>query len=433
MALEQQGVPTVAVHTDRFERLVRTCARAGGMPTARQAFVPQPVVDRTTAELRAYIEGEDPITRRPFVHELIEGLTRPLDATDAGLTFDRSIGRLLEPGSDEELRARFGQNRWTDFLPIVLPTEERVEWMLTGTSQAPDRVVGRLAPTAYREPWEFTVEKVAVNAVMAGALPEHLPVILAAMATGLTARQSSTTSFATYLVVNGPIRHELAMNAGIGALGPYNQANTAIGRAYCLSSQNLQGGSVPEESYMGSLGNPLAYSLCFPENEERSPWSPFHVERGYDADASVVTAVLGGWNIEAGTGVRETWRERFTRAMLACDPSLPPFVVLDPLAAQGFVRRGFGDKQSLREWLADATRGPAREYWDNQMLQSVARAWGVAGVEPYASRLQAGPNELIRAFEPEQINIAVVGGETQPLWRIIGGVQTATEAVDEWR
>ncbi|HTU87857.1 MAG TPA: UGSC family (seleno)protein, partial [Solirubrobacteraceae bacterium] len=132
MALEQQGVPTVAVHTDRFERLVRTCARAGGMPTARQAFVPQPVVDRTTAELRAYIEGEDPITRRPFVHELIEGLTRPLDATDAGLTFDRSIGRLLEPGSDEELRARFGQNRWTDFLPIVLPTEERVERMLTG-------------------------------------------------------------------------------------------------------------------------------------------------------------------------------------------------------------------------------------------------------------------------------------------------------------
>jgi hypothetical protein len=146
-----------------------------------------------------------------------------------------------------------------------------------------------------------------------------------------------------------------------------------------------------------------------------------------------VTAVLGGWYIQAGTGVRETWSERFTRAMLACDPAMAPFVVLDPLAAQGFVRRGFTDKQSLREWLADATRGPAREYWDNQMLQSVARAWAVAGVEPYAGRLKAAPDELIRAFEPEQISIAVVGGETQPLWRMVGGVQAVTEAIDEWR
>jgi hypothetical protein len=433
MAIEQAGVPTVAVHTDRFERLVRTCARAGGMPAARQAFVPQPVVDRTAAELRAYIEGQDPSSGRPFVHELIDGLTGPLGAADAGLAFDRSVGRLLEPASEDGLQDLFRKNGWTDFLPIVLPTADRVERMLTGTSHPPDEVVGHLAPTAYREPWEFTVEKVAVNAVMAGALPEHLPVVLAAMATGMTARQSSTTSFATYLMVNGPIRHALGMNTGIGALGPYNRANTAIGRAYCLASQNVQGGSVPDESYMGSLGNPLSYSFCFAENEERSPWTPFHVERGYDADTSTVTAVLGGWYIQAGTGVRETWSERFTRAMLACDPAMAPFVVLDPLAAQGFVRRGFTDKQSLREWLADATRGPAREYWDNQMLQSVARAWAVAGVEPYAGRLQAAPGDLIRAFEPEQINIAVVGGETQPLWRMVGGVQAVTGAIDEWR
>ena len=163
----------------------------------------------------------------------------------------------------------------------MLPTEERVEKMLKGTKVARDKIVGKLRPTAFREFWEFDVEKVAVNAVMAGARPEYLPVILAMSASGVTARSSSTTSFATISVVNGPIRDEIGMNSGIGALGPYNHANTTIGRAYSLLCQNLQGGSVPGETYMGSLGNWLAYTACFPEAEERSPWAPFHVEQGF--------------------------------------------------------------------------------------------------------------------------------------------------------
>ena len=148
----------------------------------------------------------------------------------------------------------------------------------------PTRSSGACRPTAFREYWEFDVEKVAVNAVMAGARPEYLPVILAMAASGTTARSSSTTSFAAISVVNGPIRNEIGMNSGIGALGPYNHANATIGRAYGLLSQNLQGGSVPGESYMGSLGNFLSYSACFPEAEERSPWAPFHVDEGFRAD-----------------------------------------------------------------------------------------------------------------------------------------------------
>src|SRR5690606_20597739 len=120
------------------------------------------------------------------------------------------------------------------------------------------------------------VEKVAVNAVMAGARPEYLPVILAMATSGITARSSSTTSFAAITIVNGPIRKELGMNDGIGAMGPYNHANATIGRAYGLTSQNVQGGSVPGETYMGCVGNNWAYTACFPEAEERSPWAPFH-------------------------------------------------------------------------------------------------------------------------------------------------------------
>ena len=179
MSLEEQGVPTVAVHTHVFARLAQSVARVNGMPSTRQAYVPQPVVGRTPAELRAYIEGTDPINGRPFMQELLDGLTKPLADDAAGVSFERSTPRLLEPDTEENLERLFLESSWTDFLPIVLPTEKRVEAMLSGTSRRPDEVVGKMRPTAYREFWEYTVEKVAVNAVMAGARPEYLPVILA--------------------------------------------------------------------------------------------------------------------------------------------------------------------------------------------------------------------------------------------------------------
>jgi hypothetical protein len=283
--LEKGGVPTVAVHTHVFARLAKSVARVNGMPNTRQAFVPQPVVGRSPAELRAYIEGDDPVSGRIFMQELLEGLTAPLDDEDTkGLSFDRTRPRLLDAGTEDELHARFLEERWTDMLPIVLPTEERVAAMLECTSHAPDEIVGRMRPTMFREFWEYDVEKVAVNAVMAGARPEYLPVILALASTGQTARSSSTTSFATIAMVNGPIRHEIDMNSGTGAFGPYNHANATIGRAFGLLSQNLQGGSVPGETYMGSQGNSYAYSACFAENEERSPWAPFHTAHGLEAE-----------------------------------------------------------------------------------------------------------------------------------------------------
>src|SRR5438874_13494212 len=137
------------------------------------------------------------------------------------------------------------ENRWTDYLPIVLPTEKRVAAMLAATRRKPDEIVGRMRPTHFREAWQYTVEKVAVNAVMAGARPEYFPVILALAATGVSAGGSSTSSLATMAVVNGPIRHETGMNAGTGAMGPYNHANAPIGPAHGLPSHNLHGRPLP--------------------------------------------------------------------------------------------------------------------------------------------------------------------------------------------
>jgi hypothetical protein len=240
------GVPTVAVHTNVFERVVRSVARVNGMPRARAVFVPQPVMGKSARELREYVDGNDPVTGRPVMQEVIEGLTQPFDADDLKkVVYERTTPRLVEPAAEDELQRLFLENHWTDTLPIILPTEERVAEMLAHTSHKPDEVVGHMRPTHFREYWEYTVEKVAVNAVMAGARPEYFPVILAIAASGVSGRGSTTSSAAGMVVVNGPVRHEIGMNWGTGALGPYNHANATIGRAFGLLSQNLQGGSEP--------------------------------------------------------------------------------------------------------------------------------------------------------------------------------------------
>jgi len=435
MELEKAGVPSVAVHTHVFARLAQSTARTAGMPRTRQAYVPQPVVDRPADQLRAYIEGSDPISKRPFMQEIIEALTRPLDEEDLkGVTFERSTPRLLAPDTEDNLQQLFLDNYWTDCLPVILPTEERVAAMLKGTSHPPDKVVAKLQPTSFREFWEVTVEKVAVNAAMAGAKPEYLPVILALTASGISARSSSTTSLAMISVVNGPIRNEIGMGMGIGAMGPYNHANATIGRAYNLVSINGQGGSVPGDTYMGTLGNWYNYSATFAEAEERSPWPPFHVDQGWRPEESTVSIFFGGRYTTSGYGPRETWKEKFVQCITAGDHNQPPLIVLDPIVARLFDEMGY-TKQKLINWCAENARLPAREYWDDQWVQTRVLPLAVAGVEPHASKLKAKPDEMVPLYEPSDIHIVVTGGETQGAFKMIGGSYRgkATISVDDWR
>ena len=233
---------------------------------------------------------------------------------------------------------------------------------------------------------------------MAGARPEYLPVILAHGRSGMTARSSSTTSFATIAMVNGPIRNEIGMNSGIGAFGPYNHANATIGRAYGLLSQNLQGGSVPGETYMGSQGNSYAYSAAFAENEERSPWEPFHVQHGFEADESTVSLFLGGWYTQFGHGPRDTWQERFRTALRAVRPVHRADRRARP-DRRAQVRRAAASTRSekLVDWLAENSLLPAREYWDNQWMQTLVRPWAVLGPgalrdPPEGRARRAGPD-----------------------------------------
>ena len=154
--------------------------------------------------------------------------------------------------------------------------------------------------------------------------------------------------------------------------------NATIGRAYGLLSQNLQGGSVPNESYMGSQGNWYAYTAVIPEAEERSPWQPLHVQHGFKPTDSVASIFFGGWYTHAGYGPRATWREKMRHALAAVEQYSPPLFVMDPIVARGFVDLGFDTKEKLIAWCADNALLTAREYLGQSIDSAVApegRRW----------------------------------------------------------
>jgi hypothetical protein len=341
---------------------------------------------------------------------------------------------------EDEVYETFVENGWTDGLPIIIPTRARIEKMLAGTSRGRDEVVSIGGKSPLPNRWTYTVEQVAVNAVMSGARPEYFPLILALAASGHSARGGSTTSFGDMAIVNGPVRNELNMNSGIGAMGPFNHANSTIAYAWGLLSRNLMGGAVLGSQYVGSQGNPLmTASPVVPENEERSPWEPFHVEHGWAASDSTVSVFVGGWVSQFMNTVRqERWRENIARMLVGMDAHFPPMLVLDPIPAHEFIERepAFADKQKLLDWVDEVSLMEARDFWNNREAQRHLRAPAAAGVEPWATNwaaLERDPLSLVHKFDRGRITAVVIGGETAGTWRIYGSRYEGTYSVDDWR
>ncbi len=437
--LEDMGIPTAPLVTSAFIDLVHAVTRKQGMPELRFTFVPHPVGGKPPEMLREYALGPSPLGGKPVIGEIVGALTRPLDDAEK-LTgaMERPVPRLLGAPSEDALHSLFLEAGWTDGLPVVLPTEARVSAMLEGTSHPPDEVVGKMRPTETQEDWSYTVEQVAANAVMAGAKPAHFPVILALAASQITALHSSTSSFAAMVAVNGPIRDEIGMNSGLGALGPFNHANAAIGRAYGLLSRNLGGGAVPGTTYLGSQGNPLNYSsVCFAENEERSLWEPFHVQKGYKPGESVVS-IFRGRTFSHLLEVREkTWREQFLNLVAGFTPTPRTNLTLlvEPIAARTLAQReGFTSKQKLAQWFHEHSRVPAEVYWDYQLVINYIEPQARKGVEPFASYLEVPKGGTIPRFaEPEKIAVLVVGGEKNAYWFATDFGYLKSESIDRWR
>ncbi|HTE54760.1 MAG TPA: thioredoxin family protein [Kofleriaceae bacterium] len=216
------------------------------------------------------------------------------DALRVRFEGDRLRARRIEVAELEDEIETAYERGWSDGLPVVPPTAARVLRMLDGTSRAADEIVAVVPPDLA----PVTVEKVAINAVLAGCRPEYLPVVLAAVEAACTDSFNMhgllcTTYFSgPVAVVNGPIAARIGMNAGINCLGQGNRANTTIGRALQLVVRNV-GGGLPGGIDRATFGAPSKLGLCFAEDEAGSPWEPLSVERGFAPGASTVTLFPG--------------------------------------------------------------------------------------------------------------------------------------------
>jgi len=292
-AFEERGLPTVSWVAVGFEEDARFSAEVFGCPDLPFAVAPLPFTNGDPVRIAQMVDDA--------LAQVIEGLTTTPTAERARPAFEHltlcADQSLAYDGDDllacfDAMNAHFVANGWSDGMPLVPPTPEKVAAMVAASGRPGDDVVGVFAPGM----GIGTVEKIAANAVMAGAAPNAMPVILAmaecvlADEIGLRTFAMSTGPQAPIVMVSGPVADAIGMNHGVCALGPgsISQVNVAIGRTLRLLMMNV-GHSYPGISDMDTIGSSMKFSACVAENEERNPWAPFRVAEGYDAGESTVT------------------------------------------------------------------------------------------------------------------------------------------------
>ena len=336
------------------------------------------------------------------------------------------LSRRIEIAEHDDVHEFLFDQGFTDGLPVVPPTPERVWRMLQGTTRRPHELLTIVPPNMA----EASVEKVAINAVMAGCKPEYLPVVLAAVEAACTDEfnahgvWATTMGAAPAMIINGPIRHRLGLNMRLGALGQGNRANATIGRALRLCMRNI-GGAQPGATERSTFGGPHKFTLCFAEwEEEMVPWEPLHVERGFAPEDDVVTlvAVTGG----PSTMVDQTARSAhqlagsFAHALDAQqDPKAPMgdiLVVVGPEHVDVLRRDGWS-KQDLREAIMQRTSHPLRERLQDD-------DWG-GGIPRGAVKPDADLDAPVAKFgAAANIHLVVAGSKAGKFSAILAGWAT---------
>ena len=315
----------------------------------------------------------------------------------------------VEVPEDAEAVFEYALERgWTDGLPIIPPTRQRVERMLAATHRSPQEVVARLAPRQ----GEATVERVAINAVMAGCAPSALPIVIAAVdaiadrAFNLNGIQATTNPVGPMIIVNGPVRQAAGINSGRNALGPGCRANATIGRALRLCMLNI-GGGIPGETDKAILGMPGKYTFCLGENEEESPWEPLHVTRGLTASDSAITvaAPQGTNNVLVLSGNAEDTLYIIADAMMTIGNNNViagngnPVLFISPGLARLLVEQGFPTRRSVQEYLHLHARIPVESFPSQEIVPS----------KPMANRTVIDGKVCV-VREPEDLLVVVTGG-----------------------
>jgi hypothetical protein len=287
--------------------------------------------------------------------DIIGALTNPLTEEEKSPKVKTETEpKIAFKGTYDQVNQFFYRKGWGDGLPITPPSQARVDEMMKGTDLPPDHVVTKLIPRMGKA----TVEKIATNAVMAGALPTHMPVLIAAVdalsdpKTRFDTFEVSTGSWAPLLIINGPIRNDIHVNCSSGMMSPGNIANAAIGRALGLIVKNIGGARKGIED-MGTLGDALKYTLVIGENEENSPWEPLHVEFGYKKDSSTVTVMFP--NRYTQTIPAQTTAEGIATTLAGMNPGALSTLIVIPDHANRFFSEGW-TKQKVKDFIKENSR-----------------------------------------------------------------------------
>ena len=315
------------------------------------------------------------------------------------------VSRKIDYAPDDDPVEMCYARGWSDGLPVTPPTDIRVLRMLKGTARKPDEFVGKIPP--YLAP--CTVEKVAINAVMAGCLPEYMPVLLAVIEAALEPLFTlhgvlATTYFSgPVIIVNGPVVKQIGMNCGINALGQGNRANMTIGRALNLIVRNVGGGK-PGEADRATLGAPSKIGLCFAEDESDADWEPLSVARGFKRGESTVT-LFQGHGVEAFVDQKSRTAEGLSKSFATSlvkmgherlTLSARCIVVLSPEHYHIYQEAGWGRREIERS-LYEATIRPGRELLS-----------GLNGISEGVAEGRAG--EMIPKFHEDGLVVVRAGG-----------------------
>jgi len=430
--LEKAGIPGVYVVDEPFQADVQISCDKEGMSSLRRVVVRHLCGDVTDEELPAVVD------------RLIMALTSPLTNEEKHPRKKewKPPARIAFKGTLDEVQTFFYKKGWSDGLPILPPTEEAVSAMIKGTSHLPDEIV---TTEMLPESQTATVEKVATVAVMSGCEPKYLPVLLGMVEAFSNERFSSavrsTSSFSFVTLINGPITKQIGMNSGVNALGSGtgNKANATIGRFLRLAIICL-GGSRSGISDMSSLGNPTKYSFAFSENEERSPWEPFHVSAGFKPEESVVSIMVGGWNYSSPFGHREKDTDLAYISRSISTYALPTGVIIlvDPMRARKLCEQGF-TKEKAQEYIwLHATKTIEEfksDYFYHSLIEPSLKGKPYYGSESLwpASYLDLPPGEEVQIFPKKGVIIVVVGGETNPFAQAWQFSRPVSALIDKWR
>ncbi|MDA1100101.1 MAG: hypothetical protein O2967_14070 [Proteobacteria bacterium] len=420
MNAERENIPGVAVTIKGFSDAARLAAKADGLANLAIAEYPVAIGIQAPEDIKETVQ-------RSLFAQIVDGLTGAANRAGTEKEATANPDSAVFEGTLDAINQHFAANAWSDGLAIIPPTQERVAAFLRFTDRRPDEIISVLPQANLAA----TPLNIAANGVMAGCRPEHMPILIAAVqAIGdehyNLGNIGTTGTLVPYLLINGPIVAQLKIESRgqLISRGP----NPSLGRALGLIVRNIAGYR-PGRNYLGTFGYQIPFALA--ENEAESPWPPFHVEQGFDAAQSTVTA--GGsmfWGYPPAphsrpekSGAQVTLellcREIYKKTILHCLPEQGPdafrhmiTLLLTPPIAQSLADEGYS-KQDVRDYLYENARVTRRELeWHTKF--SFAQPMSIEekvekGLFPTAYLV--GPDEMVRLLPSPDILHLIVCGE----------------------